>query len=79
MHQVRVFSSLMGHYQNGNTVEPLLTNVPTYEHFNLQTAQFAKFCFYLRTELQHTNGKRHGKRAGNLNLLTVGGEEAASL
>ena len=52
---------------------------PYYEQSNVRTARFAKFCSYSRTELQHMNEKRQRKRAENLNLLTIGGEEAASL
>ena len=61
------------------TVVPRLTDVPTYEKFELRKAPAAKFWFDLRLELPLTKGKRKGERVGNLNLLTVGGEEDASL
>ena len=39
-------------------VVPPLTNIPTYDQFNLWPALAAKFCFYLQPELPLINGKR---------------------
>ena len=51
------------------TVEPRLTNIPTYEHSDL------------RTELRLTNTKKAGGKGEKFKftVLTIGGEEAASL
>ena len=39
-------------------------NVPTYDHFELQPALAANFCFDLRPELRGTTRKTQGKRWG---------------
>ena len=50
------------------TVVSQLTNVPTHDHFELQPAPAAKFCFDLHPELRVAARKK----AGNSNLLTFG-------
>uniref|UniRef100_A0ABM5GQN6 WD repeat-containing and planar cell polarity effector protein fritz homolog isoform X2 n=1 Tax=Pogona vitticeps TaxID=103695 RepID=A0ABM5GQN6_9SAUR len=47
--------------------------IPTYDHFELQPAPAAKYCFYLQPELPLMNRKRQGKKEirGNSSIKVV--------